>query len=149
MLIDPHLENVLPKTQNRYSLALLVAKRTRQLVDGAQPLSERRSDNCITQASMELEEDKLALVRGEHEFIVPLRPEVEAEHMEEQRQALEKEQEALLEEAKLADSKLPTPDEREALERQKAALLQDQNAREFTAQLLEIIGRQQDESEDN
>ena len=39
MLVRPSLEQLLPKVESRYTLAMLVAKRTRQLVDGAQPMS--------------------------------------------------------------------------------------------------------------
>ncbi len=38
MLVKPPMENLLPKVDNRYTLAILVAKRARQLVDGALPL---------------------------------------------------------------------------------------------------------------
>ena len=36
MLVKPPLERLLPKVENRYTLAILVAKRARQLVDGAE-----------------------------------------------------------------------------------------------------------------
>lgn len=148
MLIDPPIEKLLPKVENRYVLAMLSAKRARQLVDGAQPLSQRRSKNAITQASMELEEDNILSVKGQHEVTVPLRPEVEAERLEARRLQIEKEQEAFLEEQKLADSFNLSAGERQAKERAKTEAMQSQNAREFTAQLLEIIGKQDDERDD-
>ena len=148
MLIDPPIEKLLPKVENRYILATLSAKRARQLVDGAQPLSKRKSDNAITQASMELEEDFIVTVKGKHDIAVPLRPEVEAERLEARKLEMEKEQEALIEEQKLADSYKVSPVERQAKERAKTEAMQNQNAREFTAQLLEIIGKQDEERDD-
>ncbi|MDO5015404.1 MAG: DNA-directed RNA polymerase subunit omega [Eubacteriales bacterium] len=145
MLIDPPLERLLPNVENRYVLAILSAKRARQLVDGAQPLSERKSANALTQASYEVDEEVVVPVEGYHDVIVPLRPEVEAERLEARRLAQEKEQEVFLEEQKLADSHQITPDERQAQERAENQALQQQNAREFTAQLLEIIGQQDEE----
>lgn len=147
MLIDPPIEELLPLVENRYILSLLTAKRARQLVDGGQPLSERRSNVPLTQASMELAESKLKYVVGDHPVVVPLRPEVEAERLEAQRQAMAKQQEALQEEAKLAESAQISPADRKAQERAETEALQEQNARDFTAQLLEIIGKQDDEME--
>lgn len=145
MLTDPPIEKLLPKVENRYILAMLTAKRARQLVDGAQALSERRSHNYITQASMELEEDRVVGLRGEHEVVVPLRPDVEAERLEAMRQARQKDEEAMLEEARLAESSHLSAKEKRAAELAKTEAMQDQHARDFTAQLLEIIAKQDDE----
>ena len=43
MLVKPPMEKLLTKAENRYTLAILVAKRARQLVDGAQPLTDSDS----------------------------------------------------------------------------------------------------------
>ncbi len=77
MLIKPPIEQLLPKATSRYTLAMLVAKRTRQLVDGAQPMAQADSPNLVTLACEEIAQDKVACVEGIHTPVVPLRPEIE------------------------------------------------------------------------
>ncbi len=78
MLVKPPLEKLLPKVDNRYTLAILVAKRVRQLVDGAQPLLESDTPNLVTLACEELSSNRISLVKGQVNPFVPLRPEIEA-----------------------------------------------------------------------
>jgi DNA-directed RNA polymerase subunit omega len=78
MLVKPPLEKLLPKVDNRYILALLIAKRVRQLVDGAMPLLDSDSPNLVTLACEELSSNRISLVRGQVNPYVPLRPEIEA-----------------------------------------------------------------------
>lgn len=77
MLIQPPLEQLLPKVESRYTLAMLVAKRTRQLVDGAQPMVDSDSPNLVTLACEEISQDKVVCVDGLHTPVVPLRPDIE------------------------------------------------------------------------
>lgn len=78
MLVKPPLEKLLKKADNRYTLAVLVAKRARQLVDGAQPLTESESPNLVTLACEELAANTVKLVHGHVTPHIPLRPEIEA-----------------------------------------------------------------------
>jgi DNA-directed RNA polymerase subunit omega len=78
MLVKPSLEKLLPKVDNRYTLALMIAKRARQLVDGAQPLIDSDSPNLVTLACEELSYNRITWVRGQVTPYIPLRPEVEA-----------------------------------------------------------------------
>ncbi|MGI6298949.1 MAG: DNA-directed RNA polymerase subunit omega [Saccharofermentanales bacterium] len=78
MLVEPKMEDLLPKAENRYTLAILVAKRTRQLVDGARPLIDSDSPNLVTLACEELAEDRVKGIKGIHNVYIPLRPEIEA-----------------------------------------------------------------------
>ena len=78
MLVKPPMEELLQKADNRYTLAILVAKRARQLVDGAQPLTARDSPNLVTLACEELADDTVRLVHGHVPPHIPLRPEIEA-----------------------------------------------------------------------
>ncbi len=78
MLVKPTLEKLLPKVENRYTLAILVAKRARQLVDGAMPLMESDSPNLVTLACEELASNRISCVRGIVNPYIPLRPEIEA-----------------------------------------------------------------------
>jgi DNA-directed RNA polymerase subunit omega len=87
MLIKPSLESLLPKVESRYTLAMLVAKRARQLVDGAQPMVDSDTPNLVTLACEEVYADKVLCVSGLHKPVVPLRPEIE----EQRRQAREAE----------------------------------------------------------
>ncbi len=77
MLVQPPLEQLLPKVESRYTLAMLAAKRTRQLVDGAQPMVDSDSPNLVTVACEEIVQDKVKCVSGLHTPVVPLRPEIE------------------------------------------------------------------------
>lgn len=81
MLTKPSIEELLPKAENRYVLAMLTAKRARQLVDGAQPMVDEKIDNFVSLAAQEIKEDKVKAVKGQQDIKVPLRPEVEAERL--------------------------------------------------------------------
>ncbi len=76
MLVKPSIDELLPKTHNRYTLAVLVAKRARQLVSGAQPLIAANQDNYVSLASEEVLAGAVVGVDGELKPEVPLRPEV-------------------------------------------------------------------------
>ncbi len=78
MLVKPPLEKLLPKVDNRYTLAILIAKRVRQLVDGAQPLIDSDTPNLVTLACEELASNRISCVKGQVNPYIPLRPEVEA-----------------------------------------------------------------------
>ena len=149
MLVDPPIEELLPYVDNRYVLAMITAKRARQLIDGAQPMTEESEDltNVVTQAAKELTKHTLKILIGKHEVTVPLRPEVEAARLEAEILAKQKREEALLEENKRQDNSNNSV--REQLEREAAmadASSQD-SAREFTEQLIRLIGRHSEESE--
>lgn len=77
MLVKPPMEQLLPKTENRYTLAILAAKRTRQLVAGAQPMTTSDSPNLVTLACEEIADSKVVEVHNLVEPILPLRPEIE------------------------------------------------------------------------
>lgn len=77
MLVDPSVEELLPKAECRYSLCMLVAKRARQLVDGAQPMVDDPTPSFVTLACKEVAADKVVCVEGQHTPYVPLRPEIE------------------------------------------------------------------------
>lgn len=77
MLVKPPIEDLLPKADSRYTLAMLVAKRTRQLVDGAQPMVPEDTPNLVTLACEEIMADKVVGIPGIHTPFVPLRPEIE------------------------------------------------------------------------
>ncbi len=81
MLVQPPMEALLPKTENRYTLAILAAKRTRQLVSGASPMAESQSINLVTLACEEIAEGKVVEVHRQVEPVVPIRPELQAQRI--------------------------------------------------------------------
>ena len=91
MLTNPPLEKLLERADNRYTLTISVAKRTRQLVDGAQPLVETKpNQSLLTFACEEYAADTFVSLPGKLEPEIPLRPEVELAIEEAQRMAAEK-----------------------------------------------------------
>ena len=82
MLVKPPLEKLLPKVENRYTLSILIAKRARQLVDGALPLTRELSPSYVTVACEELAANRVSCVRGQADPHIPLRPELEAARLD-------------------------------------------------------------------
>ena len=62
-MIVPELDKILEKVDCRYTLVVEVAKRARQLVQGAQPLTEEPDENPVSQAVEEIYNDKVTYVR--------------------------------------------------------------------------------------
>ena len=57
-MIEPPIGELLEKVDCRYSLAVITAKRARQLVDGAHPRT-RHEGKAVTLASYEIHEGKV------------------------------------------------------------------------------------------
>lgn len=100
MLIDPPLERLLPKAENRYVLTMLTAKRARQLTSGANPMVESETPNFVSLAAEEIDQDKVEYRKGRFEPFIPLRPEIEAAILQAERDAEEKRAQELMEETK-------------------------------------------------
>lgn len=81
MLVEPTIEELLTKLDNRYILTMLCSKRARQLTDGGKPLVEIESKNVVSQAAAELAEGKLAFVRGNVKVDYPMKQEIEEEEL--------------------------------------------------------------------
>ncbi len=81
MLVKPTMESLLKKVDGRYTLAMLAAKRARQLVNGALPLSTSDTPNYVTLACEEIVKGKVVCVKGIKDIFIPLRPEVAAERL--------------------------------------------------------------------
>jgi len=62
-MIDPPIDVLLQKVDCRYTLAILVGKRARQLVGGANKQTECSSEKPITIAIKEINENKITYVR--------------------------------------------------------------------------------------
>ena len=75
MLVDPPMEQLLDKATCAYELAVLVSKRARQLVDGAQPMIPDSAANAVPLACREIAQGKVVGVEGvvkKSEYKVPL-----------------------------------------------------------------------------
>ena len=73
MLVDPPIEQMLPKTACAHELAVLVSQRACQLVDGAQPMVPESAANMVSLACREVAQGKVVVVPGDHtkEMVVP------------------------------------------------------------------------------
>ena len=66
MMIYPPITELVKKTGSRYALVIDTAKRTRQLVEGAQKLSDVKTSKDVTVAVNEIYEDKVEVVSNKH-----------------------------------------------------------------------------------
>lgn len=169
MLNQPPLEKLLPKAENRYVLAMLAAKRARQLVDGANPLVSSRHPNPVTLASEEIIADKIKYRHGKHDPFIPLRPEIEARLLAEELEDQEKRAAEMAEETRrmmdrgvrlgINDSEVAeelggksfTADDAAALARQliQAVEVQDEADRKETARLAEETDDEEADAEED
>ena len=62
MMIYPPITELVKKTGSRYALVIETAKRTRQLVNGAQKLSDVETSKDVTVAVNEIYEGKIDVV---------------------------------------------------------------------------------------
>ncbi len=66
MMIYPPITELVKKTGSRYALVIETAKRTRQLVEGAQKLSDVNTSKDVTVAVNEIYEEKVEAVSKKH-----------------------------------------------------------------------------------
>ena len=64
-MIHKELNDLLKDVDCRYTLVVKTAKRARQLIDGAQPLTEPVEKNPVSQAVEEIEQHKIYYIRPE------------------------------------------------------------------------------------
>jgi len=62
-MIYPPINSLLDKVDSRYTLVVAVAKRARQLADGAKVLTDHQSDKYVTLATHEIDENKITYIR--------------------------------------------------------------------------------------
>lgn len=60
------VEDSLKRAQNRFALVLLTAQRTKQLLRGSKPLSDRKENREIVTALREIAEEKVIFNHPEH-----------------------------------------------------------------------------------
>ena len=66
MMIYPPITELVKKTGSRYALVIETAKRTRQLVEGAQKLSDVKTSKDVTVAVNEIFEGKIELAKDKN-----------------------------------------------------------------------------------
>lgn len=62
-MIQTDLDKMMEKVDCRYTLVVEVAKRARQIVDGAEPLTEDVEKNPVSQATNEVKTDAITYIR--------------------------------------------------------------------------------------
>ena len=65
MLLYPSVNKLQEKTDSRYSLCILTAKRARDIIDGMAVLTEEESERPVSQAAREVAEDLITYTRPE------------------------------------------------------------------------------------
>ncbi len=65
MLLYPSVNKLQEKTDSRYSLVILAAKRARDLIDGKPALTEEVSERPVSQAAKEIADDLITYSRPE------------------------------------------------------------------------------------
>ncbi len=65
MLLYPSVNVLQQKTDSRYTLAVLTAKRTRDIIDGKPALTEKVCERAVSQAAKEVAEDLITYTRPE------------------------------------------------------------------------------------
>ena len=88
MLLYPSINTLNEKTDSRYTLCILAAKRARDLVDGKPALTEEECERPVSQAAKEVAADMITYVRPVHEEPAE---EAQAEETEEAAEATEAE----------------------------------------------------------
>lgn len=69
MMINPSIDDLLKKADNKYTLAVLAAKRARQLLDGSEPLVQSESPRVVTIALEEIGQGKITYKRTRDDTI--------------------------------------------------------------------------------
>lgn len=62
-MINPSLDVLVNKVDNRYTLAVLSAKRAREIMAGSEPLVDSKSRKPVTMALEEIAQKKITYVR--------------------------------------------------------------------------------------
>jgi DNA-directed RNA polymerase subunit omega len=64
-MMYPSISELKEKADCRYTLVVESAKRARQLVDGAEPLTDMKEANPVSQAAKEIYSDKITYITPE------------------------------------------------------------------------------------
>ena len=67
MLLYPSINTLRDKTDSRYSLVILAAKRARDIIDGKPALTEEESERPVSQAAKEIAADMITVAAKDGE----------------------------------------------------------------------------------
>lgn len=59
-MINPSIVDLLDKVDNRYSLVIVTSKRARQIIDGAEKLTDTKSNKALTLAINEVNDSQIS-----------------------------------------------------------------------------------------
>ncbi|WP_426349280.1 DNA-directed RNA polymerase subunit omega [Alloiococcus sp. CFN-8] len=59
-MINPSIVDLLDKVDNRYSLVIVTSKRARQIIDGAEKLTDTKSNKALTLAINEVNDNQIS-----------------------------------------------------------------------------------------
>lgn len=65
-MINPSINSLLGKVDSRYTLCIITGKRARQLINGANKLTNCSSKNAVTIAVNEINENRITYVRTKY-----------------------------------------------------------------------------------
>lgn len=143
MLVKPPIEKLLPRVANRYVLAMVTAKRARQLVDGAQPMASADNENMVTLAAEELADGQISAVNGLVEPKVPLRPEIELERKLFEQEQAEKRREEMAEDSRRTTVRVREPEN--SLIREFSS---EDDAKNIAAEFMRLVAENTENTED-
>lgn len=61
MMVEPTVNNLLEKVDNRFRLVIVTSKRARQIAEGSKPLTEVDEKSPVTLAANEISEGKVTV----------------------------------------------------------------------------------------
>ena len=68
MLLYPSVNKLQEKTDSRYSLVILTAKRARDIIDGKPVLTDEECERPVSQAAKEIADDLITYTREENDL---------------------------------------------------------------------------------
>ena len=68
MLLYPSVNKLQEKTDSRYSLVILTAKRARDIIDGKPVLTDEECERPVSQAAKEVAEELITYTREENDL---------------------------------------------------------------------------------
>ena len=114
MLTDPSIEKLKQKGESPYDVAVLVSKRARQLVNGAQPMVEDKGvANVVSLACREIMDEKVVAVEGDVSPVVPITREERLRRQKEEEDKRKQREEELADALSMAQATEEQPAESE------------------------------------
>ena len=114
MLTDPSIEKLKQKGESPYDVAVLVSKRARQLVNGAQPMVEDKGvANVVSLACREIMDGKVVAVEGDVSPVVPITREERLRRQKEEEDKRKQREEELADALSMAQAAEEQPAESE------------------------------------